>query len=220
MGHFNSSKVTAFLATQSNRHTPVLPRPAIPAISCENCRSVLHRPPRVPYEQQSDGPACDWVGRDELRLSIALNQLDGSFPTKRHWHHHVHSIFGLPCDSLCKSSPVADRARNNVPLIERIKTAYRIEDIAGRITELQGNGATLTGRCPLHGEKRGRAFVVWSESQRWRCFGACGAGGDVIDLVRECESRGIDWLGRSAKANGGSGWHRIPERGAPAERRP
>ncbi len=65
-----------------------------------------------------------------------------------------------------------------------IKARVRVEDVAAQLTELRGNGTTLTGKCPFHGEVRGRAFVVWTDIQRWRCYGACSTGGDVIDLIQ------------------------------------
>ena len=78
-------------------------------------------------------------------------------------------------------------------MIERLKRTYRVEDIASRLTRLYGAGDLLTGRCPLHNERKGRAFAVWVSEQRWRCFGRCATGGDVIDLVRECKARGLNW---------------------------
>lgn len=75
-------------------------------------------------------------------------------------------------------------------LISRLKAAYRVEDLAARWTELRG-GNTLSGKCPLHNEQHGRSFAVWVDSQRWRCFGKCGIGGDVIDLARAAKERGL-----------------------------
>ena len=66
-------------------------------------------------------------------------------------------------------------------LIERVKAAYRVEDVARRLTDLHGD-RTLTGKCPLHREENGRSFVVWPDIQRWRCYGACAKQGDVLDL--------------------------------------
>lgn len=174
---------------------------------CAYCTSALHRPPRRVSEHDADGLACEWAPLDEVRQTTALHRFDRAFPTRRHWHHYVHSFFDLSCDELCRPSPAANHNAETPSLVHRIKQAYRIEDLVSRVTRLHGKGATLTGRCPLHAEKRGRAFVVWTELQKWRCYGKCGAGGDVIDFVRECESRGIDWRGRGAAANGGRGRH-------------
>lgn len=66
----------------------------------------------------------------------------------------------------------------------KIKARCRIEDEAGQLTHLRPSGRNLKGSCPFHLE-RTPSFVVFPESQRWKCFGACGEGGDVIDLLRK-----------------------------------
>lgn len=76
-------------------------------------------------------------------------------------------------------------------LFERIKAAYRVEDVARRLTDLRGRGESLSGKCPLHREVRGFSFVVWPISQTWRCYGACAKGGDVIDLVHAAKEAGL-----------------------------
>lgn len=78
-------------------------------------------------------------------------------------------------------------------LIDRIKQSYRLEDIASKHTHLHGT-TVLKGKCFLHGEQKGEAFTVWPAEQKWRCFGACNTGGDVIDLVRAMKDRGIQWM--------------------------
>lgn len=82
-------------------------------------------------------------------------------------------------------------------LIGQLKSTYRIEDVALRLTPMRGLGNHLQGKCPLHGEQRGMAFNIWLDSQRWHCFGACNRGGDVIDLIRECIDRGIEWRSKT-----------------------
>ena len=37
-------------------------------------------------------------------------------------------------------------------------------------------------RCPFHKEEQGQSFSYSQEKNTWRCFGACKAGGDVIDM--------------------------------------
>ena len=39
-----------------------------------------------------------------------------------------------------------------------------------------------TFKCPFHHERKGYSFVVYAT--HWRCFGKCGAGGDVIGWVQ------------------------------------
>jgi DNA primase len=46
---------------------------------------------------------------------------------------------------------------------------------------LRRSGSCLVGKCPVHHERCGAAFVVFGNG-RWRCFGKCQKGGDVIDL--------------------------------------
>lgn len=38
--------------------------------------------------------------------------------------------------------------------------------------------------CHFHKETHGRSFSVTKDLSKWRCFGACHCGGDVIDLHR------------------------------------
>jgi len=48
---------------------------------------------------------------------------------------------------------------------------------------LRHSGQVWLGRCPIHRERNGASFVVWSD-QHWSYFGKCSRGGDVIDLER------------------------------------
>ena len=77
-------------------------------------------------------------------------------------------------------------------LFERVKATVAIEDIAERLTNLSGQGNVLSGACPLH-DGSGTEFVIWRDSQYWKCYGRCEAGGDVINLVKELMERGIEW---------------------------
>ena len=38
--------------------------------------------------------------------------------------------------------------------------------------------------CPFHGETKGKSFTYSPSLNKWRCWGACHCGGDVIDLHR------------------------------------
>jgi len=75
-------------------------------------------------------------------------------------------------------------------LFKNVKDRVRIETVAEKLTELRPAGSALKGRCPFHVE-RTASFVVWPKTQRWRCFGACATGGDVIELQRYAMERGI-----------------------------
>jgi hypothetical protein len=47
--------------------------------------------------------------------------------------------------------------------------------------KLRRSSGSLVGKCPLHDEHHGAAFVVFDDGH-WKCFGKCGKSGDVIDL--------------------------------------
>lgn len=42
-------------------------------------------------------------------------------------------------------------------------------------------GKAMMWRCPFHHEQKGESLAVWADG--WRCFGACGEGGDVLDWL-------------------------------------
>ena len=73
--------------------------------------------------------------------------------------------------------------------IARLK-ALDIIDVASRFTELTGGDDKLKGKCPMHDEKTA-SFYVYADSQRWRCYGACASGGDVVDLLEQLATKGI-----------------------------
>lgn len=73
--------------------------------------------------------------------------------------------------------------------ISRLK-ALDIADMAERFTSLYLAGpGKLKGKCPLHKEHTA-SFYVYTDSQRWRCYGACAEGGDVVDLLRRLGDQG------------------------------
>jgi DNA primase len=72
--------------------------------------------------------------------------------------------------------------------IARLK-ALDIVDVASRFTELTGSGDRFKGKCPLHQENTA-SFYVYQEAGRWRCYGACATGGDVVDLVQRLRTFG------------------------------
>ena len=52
--------------------------------------------------------------------------------------------------------------------------------------QLRGRGRVRQGVCPFHEEAEG-SFTVYSDSQRFYCFG-CGLGGDVLDFIQRIEN--------------------------------
>jgi hypothetical protein len=47
--------------------------------------------------------------------------------------------------------------------------------------ELRRSGNRWVGKCPLHNELNGEAFVIHPD-EKWQCYGKCGRSGDVTDL--------------------------------------
>jgi len=73
---------------------------------------------------------------------------------------------------------------------EHVKALIRVEHFAERFIELRFAGRTAKGRCPFH-DDRTPSFVVFVETQTWRCFGACSTGGDVITLAQHAMDAGL-----------------------------
>lgn len=48
--------------------------------------------------------------------------------------------------------------------------------------KLRRTGRTQVGRCTFHEEKTG-SFTIYTDSNRWRCFG-CNTFGDAVDFVQ------------------------------------
>ncbi len=71
-------------------------------------------------------------------------------------------------------------------IIDQVRQAADIVDIASLYTSLKRRGRKFVGLCPFHSEKD-PSFTVDSEKQLFHCFG-CGVGGDVFTLVMEKEN--------------------------------
>ncbi len=65
--------------------------------------------------------------------------------------------------------------------IDRLKPD--IETYIGGLVSLKRQGRLLVACCPFHDEKT-PSFKVDPRAQTWRCYGACGIGGDVIDFMK------------------------------------
>ncbi len=71
-------------------------------------------------------------------------------------------------------------------IIDQIKQAANITEIASQYTNIIKRGKSLIGLCPFHSEKT-PSFTLDVERQLYHCFG-CGAGGDIFTLVMEKEN--------------------------------
>ncbi len=102
-------------------------------------------------------------------------------------------------------------------LVERIKLHTPIEEVVGeRVSDLKKRGAYHWARCPFHEEKT-PSFAVHAGRGTWRCYGACGEGGDVIRFVERFEGLTfMDALRILAQAAGIELPTRVPRRGAAA----
>lgn len=92
-------------------------------------------------------------------------------------------VFDLVQSELARRRAPKPVAGEQGSWIATVKAANRVEDLAARFTALRPAGGTrLKGLCPMHKEKS-PSFVVYTEQQKWHCFGGCARGGDVIDLA-------------------------------------
>ena len=71
--------------------------------------------------------------------------------------------------------------------VDEVKQRIDIVEVISRYTQLKRAGSIYKGLCPFHNE-RTPSFVVFANTGTWRCFGACGTGGDVISFVMRREN--------------------------------
>ena len=83
-------------------------------------------------------------------------------------------------------------------IVEEIKARNPIEDVMSQYAVLKRAGSNMVCACPFHSEKT-PSCTIFLARQSFYCFG-CGAGGDVISLVRRAEgleyTEALEYLGR------------------------
>lgn len=68
---------------------------------------------------------------------------------------------------------------------ERIKQLHPLVDYCeSHGIQLRKTSNRWIGKCPIHNERNGEAFVIHPDG-KWQCFGTCARQGDVTDLERE-----------------------------------
>ena len=87
--------------------------------------------------------------------------------------------------------PTGPATKRNNSNAERIRATVPIEELAAKYTHLMPSGGNYRAKCPLHNETHGASFYIYTQARRWRCFGACATGGDVIELQRELMERDL-----------------------------
>jgi len=71
--------------------------------------------------------------------------------------------------------------------VDDIKARLDIVDIVSETVNLRHSGKNYTGFCPFHANTKTPAFVVFPDTQTWRCFGQCNEGGDLFNYVMKRE---------------------------------
>jgi DNA primase len=81
-------------------------------------------------------------------------------------------------------------------------------------------GKALLWRCPFHNEHKGYSLAVWENG--WRCFGACGTQGDVLDWLQRYRglsfTEACEYLGTAPKSEQTRPVHRQARTTAPFAR--
>jgi DNA primase len=76
---------------------------------------------------------------------------------------------------------------SDVTAIDEVKARIDIVELVSETVQLRRSGKNYTGFCPFHPNSRTPAFVVFSDSGTWRCFGQCNEGGDIFKFVMKKE---------------------------------
>ncbi len=72
--------------------------------------------------------------------------------------------------------------------IERVKLNALIEEVVRtRVSTLKRAGHLWVACCPFHDEKS-PSFKVDPDRGTWRCYGACGEGGDAISFIQKADN--------------------------------
>jgi DNA primase len=70
---------------------------------------------------------------------------------------------------------------------DEIKDRLDIVDLVSESVELRRAGKNYTGFCPFHHNVNTPSFVVFPDTQTWKCFGECDSGGDIFSFTMKKE---------------------------------
>ncbi len=70
---------------------------------------------------------------------------------------------------------------------DEIKARLDIVEVVSDTVTLKKSGRNYSGFCPFHSNTKTPSFVIFPETQTWRCFGACADGGDIFSFVMKRE---------------------------------
>ena len=85
------------------------------------------------------------------------------------------------------STKIKNKGGARVSTIDEVKARLDIVDIVSDTVTLKKSGRNFIGFCPFHSNTKTPSFVVFPETQTWRCFGACAEGGDLFGFVMKRE---------------------------------
>jgi len=72
-------------------------------------------------------------------------------------------------------------------VVDDIKSRLDLVDLVSETVKLKKSGKNYSGFCPFHPNSKTPAFVVFSDTGTWRCFGQCNEGGDIFRFVMKKE---------------------------------
>ncbi len=72
-------------------------------------------------------------------------------------------------------------------VVDDIKSRLDLVDLVSETVKLKKSGKNYTGFCPFHPNSKTPAFVVFSDTGTWRCFGQCNEGGDIFRFIMKKE---------------------------------